>query len=219
MRKADGLYVRQFGLTLAGAATASAAIGIALSVEARRAGPSWLGWSIVGLTLLCVYLELWFFRRADRFADGYVGERIVGQALAPLEQDGYRILGPRRWGGRGDIDQIVVGPTGVFAIEVKAWRGRIKWRGDRLIVAGVDRTGTVQKSVAHAMEVKKRIPRQLGVEWVEAVTVFAKRYPSVGCRHKKRYWTVPAEDLPGFIRSRDGRLTHEECAYIASALN
>ena len=219
MRNPAGLFLRQAVLTRVGAATASAAIAFALSVEARRAGPSWIGYSIIGVILVCIYLEVWFFRDADGFVDGHVGERIVERALGPLEEDGYRILGPRRWGGRGDIDQIVVGPTGVFAIEVKAWRGRVAWRGDRLIVAGIDRTETARKSVIHAMQVKKRIPRELGVDWVEAVTVFAKRYPRVGCRHKKRYWAVPADDLAGFIRSRTGRLTHEECAYIASALN
>ena len=69
------------------------------------------------------------------------------------------------------------------------------------------------------MRIKEKLPPQLGVKWVEAVTVFAESYPSVGCRHRKSYWAVPAEDLPGFIRSRRARLTAEECAWIAGALN
>jgi Holliday junction resolvase-like predicted endonuclease len=219
MRKAAGLYVQRFGLTLVAAGLASLAILAALSIEARRAGTSWLAGSILGLIMVCLYLEVWFFRRANPVADGYVGERIVGRVLDPLEAEGYWVLGPRRWSRRGDIDQIVVGPTGVFAIEVKAWKGRMAWSGDRLVVAGRDRTRKVRKSIGHAMCVKEKIPPELGLNWVEAVTVFAEAFPSVGCRNKKSYWTVPAEDLPGFILSRRKRLTEEEVALIASALN
>ena len=87
------------------------------------------------------------------------------------------------------------------------------------MVAGRDRTRKARKSIAHAMSVKEKIPPGLGVNWVEAVTVFAEAFPSVGCRNKKSYWAVPAEDLPGFILSRRKRLTDEEIAWIASALN
>ena len=220
MRKAAGLYVRQWGLRLVAAGLLAAATLIALSLEARRAGTSWLATAIVGLVWVCLYIEVWFFRRAYPVADGYVGEVQVARVLKPLETEGYLVLGPRRWKrSRGDIDQIVVGPTGVFAIEVKAWKGRMDWRGDRLVVAGRDRTRAVRKASAHAMRIKEKLPPQLGVKWVEAVTVFAESYPSVGCRHRKSYWAVPAEDLPGFIRSRRARLTAEECAWIAGALN
>jgi len=219
MQKAAGFHVRQWGLRFVVVALASCLAAIVLSVWARSAGTSWLAGSILVLVMVCFFLEIRFFRRADRVADGYVGERIVGGVLSPLESDGYRVLGPRRWNRRADIDQIVVGPTGVFAIEVKAWKGRMVWKGDKLVVSGVDRTRTASKSVGHAMDVKKKIPPELGLHWVEAVTVFAQNFPSVGCRNKKSYWTVPAEDLPGFIRSRRRRLTEEECAWIASLLN
>jgi hypothetical protein len=219
MQKAAGFYVREWGLRFVSVALAWGLAAIVLSVWARGAGTSWLRGSLLGLVLVCIFLEWLFFRRADPVADGYVGERIVGGVLRPLEADGYRVLGPRRWSEHGDIDQIVVGPTGVFAIEVKAWKGRMIWKGDKLVVSGVDRTRTASKSVGHAMDVKKKIPAELGLNWVEAVTVFAKNFPSVGCRNKKSYWTVLAEDLPGFIRSRRRRLTEEECAWIASLLN
>jgi hypothetical protein len=140
--------------------------------------------------------------------------------LTPLEADGYRLLGPRRIGrARGDIDQIVVGPTGVFAIEVKAWKGPLAWQGGRLYKGRLDQTWRVRKSVGHAMFLKKRIPPGLGITWVEAVTVFAAAAPRVGCRHQKGYWAVPAEDLIGFIRSRSNKLTQEECAWIESSIN
>jgi hypothetical protein len=219
MRKAPpGLYVRQYALTLAAASFVSAAAAMALSVGARRAGTSWRAGTILVLVFACIYMEWWFYRRANPVADGYVGEVAVARALAPLEADGYRVLGPRRWDRRSDIDQIVVGPTGVFAIEIKAWKGRMVWRGDKLLVGGKDRTRKLRKASAHAMRVKEKIPPGLGVDWVEAVTVFADSAPSVGCRNKKSYWAVPAEDLPGFIRSRHAGLTEEECAWIASVL-
>jgi hypothetical protein len=61
--------------------------------------------------------------RNDRL--GYLGERAVAEELAPLERQGYRVFHdmPAEAGERKfNIDHIVVGPTGVFAIETKTRR-------------------------------------------------------------------------------------------------
>lgn len=70
----------------------------------------------------------WLFARLDRWRSdylGYLGERAVGEALAPLAGNGYHVFhdipavaGKKRF----NIDHAVVGPTGLFAIETKTRR-------------------------------------------------------------------------------------------------
>jgi len=78
---------------------------------------------------------------------GSIGEARVAEALHGVE--GVRVLSDRRVPRtRGNIDQIVVAPAGVFVIDAKLYRGLISikdrggWfqRDDRLYVGGRDRS-------------------------------------------------------------------------------
>ncbi len=56
---------------------------------------------------------------------GYFGERVVAEALEPLKAQGYQIFHDLPAGdeqGSFNIDHVVVGPAGVFAIETKTRR-------------------------------------------------------------------------------------------------
>lgn len=70
----------------------------------------------------------WAYKRFMRFRDdrlGYLGERIVGEALLPLVAAGYQIFHdvPSKAGGYDfNVDHVAVGPNGVFAIETKTRR-------------------------------------------------------------------------------------------------
>jgi hypothetical protein len=76
-------------------------------------------------------------RRQQRAWDtGARGEQSVVQVLVGMDAD-WRVLPDRRWPGtrRANIDVILVGPGGVFVIDVKTWRdarlaqGRL-WHGE-----------------------------------------------------------------------------------------
>jgi hypothetical protein len=78
---------------------------------------------------------------------GSLGEAKVADALRTI--DGVRVLSDRRVPRtRGNIDQIVVAPAGVFVVDAKLYRGIISvkdrggWfrRDDRLYVGGRDRS-------------------------------------------------------------------------------
>ncbi|MFA6289730.1 MAG: nuclease-related domain-containing protein [Opitutaceae bacterium] len=56
---------------------------------------------------------------------GYFGERIVGEALDPLKADGFRVFHDVPAGDDKspfNIDHVIIGPSGVFAIETKTRR-------------------------------------------------------------------------------------------------
>src|SRR5438132_9418536 len=73
-------------------------------------------------TVCAIVVLLRFLNRRRNDLLGYLGERAVAEYLEPLRQNGFRIFHDVPCEGRKtnfNIDHVVVGPTGVAAIEVK----------------------------------------------------------------------------------------------------
>jgi hypothetical protein len=60
-------------------------------------------------------------------------ESRLAQLFAPLETQGFHVLADRLWPGssRANVDFVLVGPTGVFIVDAKAWR-EVLIQGDRV---------------------------------------------------------------------------------------
>ncbi len=81
------------------------------------------------------------------FHQGAVAERAVADALKKRTAPGSVITLHNRQmpGRRGDIDHIVIAPTGVYVIDTKDWKGEVHiqtpWFGaPKLLIRGRDRT-------------------------------------------------------------------------------
>lgn len=92
--------------------------------------PLGLGLGIVaGVALTVLYfagrLAYALLHRYRNDALGYLGERAVGEALEPLVSEGFRVFHDVPAEGRTgkfNVDHVVVGPNGIFAIETKTRR-------------------------------------------------------------------------------------------------
>lgn len=99
-----------------------------------------------GVTLLAIAVILFLgahfcSKRIAAFFKGALGEERVANVLARLPA-GYHVfhsvsLGTTSGSASGDMDHVVVGPTGVFVIETKNWRGRVTLVGENLLLDGV----------------------------------------------------------------------------------
>jgi hypothetical protein len=69
--------------------------------------------------------------------------------LDALEPAGFRCL-HRVDTGYGDVDHVVVGPTGAFAIETTHWTGVVRTRRDRLICGFRDEEKARRRAVWNA---------------------------------------------------------------------
>lgn len=70
---------------------------------------------------------------AQNYARGRAGENALEAALRPIFDDSYVLLRnyvPPRSPKGGDIDAVLIGPSGVTVFEVKAYRGRFKLAHD-----------------------------------------------------------------------------------------
>jgi hypothetical protein len=86
-------------------------------------------------------------RELVHWTQGAKGERQVGAVLESLSDRGFRCLHDLDI-GRGYVDHVAVGPTGVFAIETKAWTRRV-WLapGPRLMSGRRDETSSVKQAI------------------------------------------------------------------------
>ncbi|MCW4018230.1 MAG: NERD domain-containing protein [Candidatus Bathyarchaeota archaeon] len=78
--------------------------------------------------LVGVYFFLGKYRS---YKGGLDGEKRVAKLLSSaLNNDYYLLSGVTFKHSRSDVDQIVIGPNGVFVIETKNWSGKISCNGD-----------------------------------------------------------------------------------------
>ena len=100
-------------------------------------------------------------RHRERWEAGGRGEQSVVRVLIGMDDSGWHVLPDRRWPGtrRANIDVLVVGPGGVFVVDVKNWQdvtvedGRLR-RGDADAEDDlrklVDQTAAVEEVLADA---------------------------------------------------------------------
>lgn len=118
-----GLAMLFVGVFLAGASTVLAVFLPLWGGVALIASLIWIYWSlIVGL------------KRIERFYKGARGEEKVSEILRGLP-DGYHVFNDFMAAG-GQVDHVVAGPGGVFAIETKCWRGKVTVEDGKILLDG-----------------------------------------------------------------------------------
>ncbi len=110
---------------------------VALLVTRSAGAHGWV-WPASAAGGAAIALLAWPRRDADRWARGAAGEQATAALLAGLA--------PRRWtvlhdlavpGSRANIDHLVIGPTGLWVVDSKAFRGKVQVRWGRVQVGGV----------------------------------------------------------------------------------
>jgi hypothetical protein len=88
--------------------------------------------SMASLAAFC-----YFLRKYRIYRGGLTGEQQVAKLLSSKLNDDYFLLNGLYLGnGGGDIDHIVLGPSGIFVLETKNWNGDITCYGDQWQRAG-----------------------------------------------------------------------------------
>jgi hypothetical protein len=176
---------------------------ITLATSLALMGIRWWPASFVALGLLFVLerqavqgrvLDLVHLRR------GILGEEAVADVLAGLPSSYWVLHGVST--GHGDVDHVVIGPTGVFALETKAWQGKFYRRRGQLYCNGKPAEHVLRQARGAAGQVRQLL-LEAGIDvWVEAVVVAA--WASVArspVRFRKSY-VVSIKDVVGFVTDR-----------------
>jgi hypothetical protein len=88
---------------------------------------------------------------------GAAGENVVGSVLEKFPDDFCVINGLST--PNGDLDHVVVGPTGVFVLDAKAWRGVVAadGRGELLINGQPTTKPEIRQFMARMMNVREKV--------------------------------------------------------------
>lgn len=153
---------------------------------------------------------------------GAGGEKEVRLVLKGLDNR-FRILGSVVIGRKGDMDFVVVGPTGVWVIEVKSHKGRIRVEGKTLVRDGKQFDKNFVRQVMGASYALKdalrhRIAKQVHIQ---SVVVFSSPQARVGVEWNKLddVYVVGIDQLTRLIERKEvQRLTTDEVERIFDAI-
>ena len=155
---------------------------------------------------------------------GFEGERVVGQALEDLRARGYQVFHDIAENGY-NIDHVLIGPRGVYAIETKTIStptdhdGEIVYDGETLRVdghspdrdplkqarAGADRIGEILQQAT-----ERKV-------FVRPVVLYPGWWVTRKCR-KETVWVLNPKALPGWLEHEDELLPSESISLYSSAL-
>jgi hypothetical protein len=109
---------------------------------------------------------------------GAVGEELVGSRLAPLVEQGWRILHSVPVGSNdSDIDHVVIGPGGVFTLNTKNHAGANVWVGSKRILVNGQPVDHLRNSRHEARRASRLLSPHVGytVEVWPVLAVMAAR--------------------------------------------
>jgi hypothetical protein len=131
---------------------------IVLTFGGGRIGPTWpffgvaLGFAAVGWIVYELFgqpLDILSWKR------GAIGEQATATLLAGLP-DRFVVLHDRQIpGSQANIDHVVVGPTGVFVVETKRYRGSLTIRDNELFIESRRKTTIVEQAIREAEAVRR----------------------------------------------------------------
>jgi hypothetical protein len=147
------------------------------------------------------------------------GERHLARLLDPLAKQGWGVEHdlPIR-GAKGTLNHVVIGPPGIFAIDVRHYRGRLRLSHDGLLWHG--RTFLLP-SLSATRSKADRLQDRIGAPDVAVVPVVAVPGGAVpgGQVTSMGVTVVPARRLPGLLRSLPPTLTTERAREVAAQMN
>lgn len=153
---------------------------------------------------------------------GAEGERKTASYLAGLEEAGFIVRHDRRVPGYGgNVDHIAVGPTGVFVIETKSYRGRVEVYGDRLEINDQPRDRIIDQVYKEAVAVQIALGDRLSSLGLTVTPVLCLHRAKLGWTDKsvKGVRIVDGRSLAKLVRSGESRLSAAQIEGLASELD
>jgi hypothetical protein len=141
----------------------------------------------------------------ERLRRGISGEEAVADALAGLPPSYWVLHGVST--GHGDVDHVVIGPTGVFALETKAWDGKFYRSRGQLYCNGKPAEHVLRQARGAAGQVRQLLLEAGIDEWVEAVVVAARASVSRSPVRFRKSYVISIKDLVGFVTDRPHSLS------------
>jgi hypothetical protein len=202
------------------AATALAGLGgLLVAIVAGLPLPAGLAASLVTAAGAWWRLRFQPSPEAQAWRRGAAGERHLARLLEPLAKQGWGVEHdlPVR-GATGNLNHVVIGPPGIFAIDTRHYRGRLRLSHDGLLWHG--RTFLLP-TLSATRSKADRLQDRIGAPDVAVVPIAAVLGAMVpgGQVTSMGVTVVAARRLPGLLRSLPPTLTPERAREVAAQMN
>jgi hypothetical protein len=114
----------------------AAPVGLVVSLLDSFSG-SVAGLAVGSTGLILILMGVSYWIGASNTRKGWEGEQAVASELSYLTDDFLLLNDVMLPGGRGNIDHVLVGPTGVFVFETKNYSGKYVCYGDKWFFQGI----------------------------------------------------------------------------------
>lgn len=174
----------------------------------------------IALGLLIAGWYYFLLHEYPNYRAGIIGEQKVIKTLSLALSDEYSILNDVKLRNmtHGNIDHIVVGPTGIFVIETKNYRGKISYYGDNWEGIGRGRPPSSQARI-NAIRIKKILNSSESLKsktfYIHGVVVFANNKAELIERKPPEHVKIKRiHELATYIKSEPKRFEAGEIAQI-----
>jgi hypothetical protein len=154
---------------------------------------------------------------------GWIGEQRVTETLLAGLSDEYSLFNNVMLKDKkgGDIDHIVVGPSGVFVVETKNFRGKISYYEDNW--EGVGRQSPSRQARSNATRIRKVLVSSQNLEsrhlWVQGIVVLANTRVTVTPRKPPEHVEVfKINELVNYIKGQPRRFGTWEIGQIETEI-
>jgi len=170
-------------------------------------------------TLFCYLVYRYFNRRSDKFYYGRKGEDYVYYELRKLPNE-FTIFEDVKIIGDGNIDFVILGPTGIFAIEVKSHSGNIEYNNGELLKNGApfQEKNILNQVMGEALTLQNNLKSE--VTFVYPVLVFSNKYVKMdfGFKPQDNVYVLKKPYLNNFIKSLPATLDETKLLKIENLL-
>jgi hypothetical protein len=177
-------------------------------------------------TALGLFIAGWYyflFVQYQNYEKGMTGERKVTKILSASLSNEYSMFNDVNLESMkgGNIDHIVVGPTGIFVIETKNYKGKISYYGDNW--EGVGRKSPSRQARINAMRIKKILAFLSSLKskrfWVQGIVVLADPRVKVTVKKPPEHVEVfKINELTKYIESQPKRFEAHEIEQIETEI-
>lgn len=151
---------------------------------------------------------------------GALGEIEVGRMLSALGPEWFVRHAVPIGAGTKDVDHLVIGPGGVFAINTKHHSGARVWVGDYVLRVNNENTHHLKAARADGIDVSRRLATKVGFP-VPVTSVIAVLNPhsvvDIRAPHNRPVSVVDARHLVGWLRSFPQQLSDTKLSLLKLA--
>lgn len=173
----------------------------------------------IGAALAVAYAVFRIWKNLPRLRNlrqAMEGERVVGQFLERLRQDGFQVFHDVVGDGF-NVDHVLIGPPGVFTIETKTWskpasgNAKVIFDGEAIQIGGLvpDRDPIVQAK-AQASWLKQLLLQSTGRRFEARPVIVFPGWFVTNSGGFRDLWVLEPKALPSFLQNEPTRLSPED---------